>query len=99
MKSHVNNVVASNKQLILEHVEVHPGDMAIIDSTVEKLAELGIGLITSIMQQETERIGWALLLNDDEDRVFYLVLNEYGGIELLRKDGSDGEVVFAVFYD
>jgi len=99
MKNQENFVFTNNKKKLMDLIEIHPDDVAVIDSTVEKLAELGVGTITSITSIETDRCGWAFQVINDEDRAFHLILSEYGSIELLRKNSFDGEVIFAVFYD
>jgi len=52
-----------------------------------------------VIVEETGTWGWVLCLTNEEDSVYYLELNKYGGIVLLRKDGSQGEVLRAVLFD
>jgi len=99
MDTHNKDVFENNKQKITGHVTVHPGDAAIIDDTVEQLIEAGVGTLKEVTVEESDTWGWGLLLTNDEDRVYYLLMSEYGSIELLRKDGPDGEVIQAVLYD
>ena len=99
METNQINVFDNNKKMLTEHVKVHPGDIAIIDDTINKLIELEAGRFVSVVVEETGMWGWALLLTNDKDGVFYLKLSEYGSIELLRKDGPQGEVISYEMYD
>jgi len=93
------NTFENNKKLVTEHVDVHPDDIIVIDSTVNKLAEAGVGKLKTVKVEEADTWGWVLCLTNEEDHVFYLELNKYGGIVLLRKDGSQGEVLSAILHD
>lgn len=92
-------VFENNKKMITEQVTVHPDDIVIIDNTVTKLIDTGVGNIRAVKIEDSGTWGWALLLTNDEEKVFFLQLSEYGTIELLRKDGPQGEVVSYVMYD
>ena len=91
MNNHEDFVFMNNKKKLMDLIEIHPDDIGIVDSTVEKLAELGVGIITSLTPNKTDRSGWAFQVINDEEKAFHLILSEYGSIELLRKNDSDGE--------
>jgi len=97
MDTRDENVFEQNKQKITEHVDAE--DIKIIDFMVGQLMAAGVGLIETATLEEADEYGWILLLTDDTGQVYYLELNKYGGIEVLRKDGSRGEVISAVLDD
>jgi len=92
-------IFEQNKKMITEYVNVHPDDIAIIDSTVNKLSEAGVGKIKEVIVEDADTWGWVLCLTNEENFSFYLELNKYGGIVLLRKNESQGEILSAVLYD
>jgi len=94
-----NNVFENNKKKITEHVTVHPDDIAIIDDAVSGLIKAGVGTLKDVTVGNSGVWGWDLLLTNDEEQAFYLKLSEYGSVELLRRDGPEGEVISFALYD
>lgn len=99
MNNRNNNAFDNIKEMIIKHVEVHPSDIAIIDETVDELIGMGIGTLKAAELAEYGTWGWALLLTDENDEVYFLSLNNYGVITQLRKDSPEGELIYALRYD
>lgn len=91
-----NSVFEQNKQKISGYVTAESDE--ILDSTINRLITAGVGIIREI-SIESETGGWDIILTDDKDQVYYLELDQYGCVMILRKDGVEGEVLFAVFYN
>jgi len=90
------SVFEHNKQKVSEHITAENAE--ILDSTISRLVNAGVGAIKDIAV-EAGAGGRVMLLTDDKDQAYYLELDQYGLIVILRKDGAEGEVLFAVSYD
>jgi len=81
-----------NKEMIARYVDIHPEDTEIIDNTINQLTEMGVGTINSVELLDTGE----LLLTNNDDQMYYLILTDYGCIALLKKDGPQGEELLSV---
>jgi len=95
MSINENNVFEHNKQRISDYITAE--NEAILDSTINRLINAGVGAILDVTIV-ADTGGWDILLTDDKDQVYYLELDRYGCVILLRKDSDEGEVLFAVTY-
>jgi hypothetical protein len=99
METQIKQIFENNKKMIMGYADVHPDDFTVVDGTVDRLTEMGVKTLLSAELMESGDWGWELLLTDDCDNTYFLQLNRYGGIELLRRDNSSGDVIYAVYYD
>jgi len=94
------NVFDHNKEVIITHVLINPEDMPVVDESVNKLIEAGVGKIKDFTFVESESWGcWEIILTDYDENIYYLILSNYGTIELLCKESLDGEVLLHTMYD
>ena len=85
-----------NKQLLSDYVEFHEDDSDAFENSINNLIDAGVGKIKEIQYEEGDTFNWAFLIINDEDRVFYTELTEYGNIAVLRANGPGGEILQAV---
>ena len=85
-----------NTQEIMHHIELEEFRAK---GMAEHMHSLGIGKILTLSVKEQGEWGWVLQFADDMDQVYYMVVTEYGGIDLLREGGSDGKVIYFMRYD
>jgi len=91
-----NKLFENNKQLISEYAGFHPDDIAALDNAVHEMIEAGVGKLKEISVEDNDTYNWVLMLTNDENQEYYLELSEHGNIVMLRKDGSEGEVILSI---
>jgi len=96
MNSNEKDVLALNKQIILEKVKA---DEEIIEGTAGKLVNSGVAQIKELSVDEEASWGWVLSLTDLNEQSYYVELDRYGCLSILRKDSSEGEIVLAFVDD
>ena len=96
MDSSEKSILEINKQIIIEKVDA---DEEMIESTVKKLINSGIGQIKELTVDKESAGGWILSFIGINGQGYYLELNSYGGLSFLSKDDPEGEVILAYLDD
>ena len=99
MGSKKKSVFESNRDVMTKHLDIHPYDLTILESSINELIDVGVGVIKEVTFEESNAYNWTILLTNNESQTYYLEMSEHGCIVVLKKDGSHGELVINYLSD